>query len=293
MVNKGFIKLPRLITEDSFYFSEPFSKTQAWIDLIMLANYQDTTARIRKVKIVVKRGQVCRSITEFARRWQWSRNKVIRFIDALVDEGRLDVQNWAVVNIYTIRGYEEYQGNGATDETTNRSTSGTTNGATRNPLSTKDMDAITDTGGAEQRTNIQTCTRTPDGARLKKKRKKEEKNQIPLNPLFDERIDYDKTYNSDKRQQELQALDEDHLAFDRFWNLYDKKAGRAKCEKLFNNLSENDWNKIFETLPTYIQSTPDRQYRKHPETYLRNRAWEDELYIKEQKEETLKIIPIL
>ena len=101
------------------------------------------------------------------------------------------------------------------------------------------------------------------------------------------------TYNSDKRQQELQALDEDHLAFDRFWNLYDKKAGRVKCKKLFNNLSENDWNKIFETLPTYIQATPDKQYRKNPETYLRNRAWEDELYVKEQKEETLKINLIL
>ena len=293
MANRGYIKLPRDITESSYYFSEQFTKTQAWIDLLILANYQDTTAHIRGVKIVVKRGQVCRSITEFARRWQWSRNKVIRFIDALVDEGRLDVQNGAVANIYTIRGYEEYQGNGATDEATNRSTSGTTNGATRNPLSTKDMDAITDTGGAEQRTNIQTSNRTPDGARLKKKRKKEEKNQIPLYPLFDGRTDYDKTYNSDKGQQELQALDKDHLAFDRFWNLYDKKVGRAECKKLFNNLSENDWNKIFETLPTYIQATPDKQYRKNPETYLRNRAWEDELYVKEQKEETLKINLIL
>lgn len=101
------------------------------------------------------------------------------------------------------------------------------------------------------------------------------------------------TDNPDKGQQELQVLDEDHLAFDRFWNLYDKKVGRVKCKKLFNNLSENDWNKIFETLPTYIQATPDKQYRKNPETYLRNRAWEDELYVKEQKEETLKIIPIL
>jgi len=277
MVNKGFIKLPRHIIEDSHYFSEPFTRTQAWIDLIILANYQDTTALVRGVKIVVKRGQVCRSITELAKRWKWSRNRVMRFTEGLVDAERLHVQKLPIVNVYTIRDYEEYQGNGATDEATNRSTSGTTDGATRNPLSTKDMDAITDPGGAVQRTNIRTGNRTPDGARLKNKRKKEEKNNIPPNPLFEGRTDYDKTDNSDKGQQELQTLDEDNSSFDRFWNLYDKKVGRAKCEKLFHNLSGNDRNKIFENLPAYIQATPDKQFRKNPEAYLNNRTWEDEI----------------
>ena len=294
MVNKGFIKLPRHIIEDSHYFSEPFTRTQAWIDLIILANYQDTTALVRGVKIVVKRGQVCRSITELAKRWKWSRNRVMRFTEGLVDAERVHVQKSPIVNVYTIRDYEEYQGNGATDEATNRSTSGTIDGATRNPLSTKDMDAITDPGGAVQRTNIRTGNRTPDGARLKNKRKKEEKNNIPPNPLFEGRTDYDKTDNSDKGQQELQTLDEDNSSFDRFWNLYDKKVGRAKCEKLFHNLSGNDRNKIFENLPAYIQATPDKQFRKNPETYLRNSSWEDELIVKEQQEEeTLQINPFL
>jgi len=277
MVNKGFIKLPRHIIEDSHYFSEPFTRTQAWIDLIILANYQDTTALVRGVKIVVKRGQVCRSITELAKRWKWSRNRVMRFTEGLVDAERLHVQKLPIVNVYTIRDYEEYQGNGAANEATNRSTSGTIDGATRNPLSTKDMDAITDPGGAVQRTNIRTGNRTPDGARLKNKRKKEEKNNIPPNPLFEGRTDYDKTDNSDKGQQELQTLDEDNSSFDRFWNLYDKKVGRAKCEKLFHNLSGNDRNKIFENLPAYIQATPDKQFRKNPEAYLNNRTWEDEI----------------
>ena len=201
----------------------------------------------------------------------------MRFTEGLVDAERLHVQKLPIVNVYTIRDYEEYQGNGATDEATNRSTSGTTDGATRNPLSTKDMDAITDPGGAVQRTNIRTGNRTPDAARLKNKRKKEEKNNIPPNPLFEGRTDYDKTDNSDKGQQELQTLDEDNSSFDRFWNLYDKKVGRAKCEKLFHNLSGNDRNKIFENLPAYIQATPDKQFRKNPEAYLNNRTWEDEI----------------
>lgn len=277
MGNKGFIKLPRNIIDESHYYSEPFTRTHAWIDLLLLANYQDTTALVRGVKIVVKRGQVCRSITELAKRWKWSRNRVMRFTEGLVDAERVHVQKSPIVNVYTIRDYEEYQGNGAANEATNRSTSGTIDGATRNPLSTKDMDAITDPGGAVQRTNIRTGNRTPDGARLKNKRKKEEKNNIPPNPLFEGRTDYDKTDNSDKGQQELQTLDEDNSSFDRFWNLYDKKVGRAKCEKLFHNLSGNDRNKIFENLPAYIQATPDKQFRKNPEAYLNNRTWEDEI----------------
>lgn len=294
MGNKGFIKLPRNIIDESHYYSEPFTRTHAWIDLLLLANYQDTTALVRGVKIVVKRGQVCRSITELAKRWKWSRNKVIRFMNELVDASKVTVQNCSVVNIYNIEGYETYQGNRATDGVTNGATDGATNGATRNPLSTKDMDAITDPGGAVQRTNIRTGNRTPDGARLKNKRKKEEKNNIPPNPLFEGRTDNDKTDNSDKGQQELQTLDEDNSSFDRFWNLYDKKVGRAKCEKLFHNLSGNDRNKIFENLPAYIQATHDKQFRKNPETYLRNSSWEDELIVKEQQEEkTLKINPFL
>ena len=92
MGNKGFIKLPRNIIDESHYYSEPFTRTHAWIDLLLLANYQDTTALVRGVKIVVKRGQVCRSITELAKRWKWSRNRVMRFTEGLVDAERVHVQ---------------------------------------------------------------------------------------------------------------------------------------------------------------------------------------------------------
>ena len=34
-----------------------------------------------------------------------------------------------------------------------------------------------------------------------------------------------------------------------------------------------------EHLPHYIKSTPDKQYRKHPATYLNNQGWFDEIVI--------------
>lgn len=66
--------------------------------------------------------------------------------------------------------------------------------------------------------------------------------------------------------------------FDRFWNMYDyKKGDKTKVKKKFLSLSRADREKIFETLPLYVESTPDKQYRKHPQTYLNNRSWEDEI----------------
>lgn len=65
--------------------------------------------------------------------------------------------------------------------------------------------------------------------------------------------------------------------FDDFWNLYDKKTDRAKCEKKWNNLKQEDKEAIMEYLPAYKQSTPDKKYRRNPETFLNNKTWENEI----------------
>lgn len=65
--------------------------------------------------------------------------------------------------------------------------------------------------------------------------------------------------------------------FDDFWCLYDKKKDRKKCAAKFSKLKEKDITKIFETLPAYIRSTPDENYRKNPLTYLNGECWNDEI----------------
>lgn len=65
--------------------------------------------------------------------------------------------------------------------------------------------------------------------------------------------------------------------FEDFWNLYDKKVGKDACYKKWAKLSGVDREKIFTTLPAYIASQPDKKYRKNPETYLNQRAWNDEI----------------
>ncbi len=59
--------------------------------------------------------------------------------------------------------------------------------------------------------------------------------------------------------------------------MYDKKTGKDKCLKVFLKLSDAHKQKIFATLPSYIESTPDVKFRKNPLTYLNGKHWEDEI----------------
>lgn len=65
--------------------------------------------------------------------------------------------------------------------------------------------------------------------------------------------------------------------FDEFWSLYDKKCDKAKCMSLWAKLSPKDKAACMEYIPRYKEAQPDKQFRKHPLTFLRNKSWNDEL----------------
>lgn len=68
------------------------------------------------------------------------------------------------------------------------------------------------------------------------------------------------------------------IPFEEFWNLYDKKVGdKRKVQKKWKKLKESDHEEILNYLPKYIQSQPDKKFRKNPETFLNNESWKDEL----------------
>jgi len=72
--------------------------------------------------------------------------------------------------------------------------------------------------------------------------------------------------------------------FDQFWDMYDKKKARPKCEGLWKKLTGKELELIFNNLPNYVLSTPDKQYRSNPETWLRNKGWNDEVITNERHE---------
>lgn len=72
-----------------------------------------------------------------------------------------------------------------------------------------------------------------------------------------------------------------NIPFADFWNLYDKKIGaKEKCIAKWNKLSDAEREKIISTLPQFIKSISEKKFQPHPETYLNQKRWNDEIDLK-------------
>src|SRR5690554_3334010 len=114
MRGSGWISIHRKITDNPLYFSEPFTRMQAWIDLLIIANHKENFFYVRGNRVVVKRGDVGHSQQQLSLRWKWSRGKVIRFLGELEREGMIVQQKSRLITIISIVNYGMYQSNGTT-----------------------------------------------------------------------------------------------------------------------------------------------------------------------------------
>jgi len=108
-MSEGWIKLHRQITDNSMWLSEPFTKAQAWVDLILIANHKPSYFFVRGNRIDVDRGQLAWSREKIATRWQWSRKKIDGFLKMLEKEQQITQQKSPIINKISISNYETYQ----------------------------------------------------------------------------------------------------------------------------------------------------------------------------------------
>lgn len=68
-----------------------------------------------------------------------------------------------------------------------------------------------------------------------------------------------------------------NISFDVFWDLYDHKTGsKEKAKKKWESLSDSVREKIIDHLPIFKKRHPEKEFRKHPQTYLNQKVWEAE-----------------
>lgn len=72
--------------------------------------------------------------------------------------------------------------------------------------------------------------------------------------------------------------------FDFFWDSYNKKIDRTKCEKVWNKLTESEIGKIIESVVDYVKVNSEVQFRKNPLTYLNGKCFNDEISDYSKKE---------
>ena len=75
------------------------------------------------------------------------------------------------------------------------------------------------------------------------------------------------------QEQQFEKID-----FEIVWDLYDKKKGdKDKLKIRWDKLSFTIQQLIIEHIPKYKKEQPDKQFRKHFETYLNNKSYNDEI----------------
>ena len=83
MHDGGYVKIYRKLFYSPLWNIKPFSKGQAWIDLIMSANFKDTEILFGNQIIKVERGSFITSEVKLMERWGWSKSKVRAFLNNL------------------------------------------------------------------------------------------------------------------------------------------------------------------------------------------------------------------
>jgi hypothetical protein len=116
----GWIKIYRKITENPLYFSEPFNRSMAWIDMILLTNHSDNYFFKRGIRVDVKAGQIGYDLDTLAKRWQWSRGKVERFLKMLENDNQIIRQKTNVTTLISVVNYKEYQSDSKAESKPNR-----------------------------------------------------------------------------------------------------------------------------------------------------------------------------
>lgn len=114
---EGWIKLHRAIQEHWLWDDEPFTRGQAFIDLLLMVNHKDKKIMFNGELIEVKKGSKITSLRQLSDRWKWSTNKVKKYLEQLQKDGMINYKSDNKKTLLTIENYGVYQGRGNTEET--------------------------------------------------------------------------------------------------------------------------------------------------------------------------------
>lgn len=108
-MKQGWISVHRQLREHWLWDDKPFSKGQAWIDLLMLASHTDNKFLLGNELVEVKAGSFITSIEKLRKKWGWSNTKVVSFLKLLENDGMITKKSDTKKTAITIENYSFYQ----------------------------------------------------------------------------------------------------------------------------------------------------------------------------------------
>ena len=135
MATDGYILLFKQIQDNWLWSDKPFAKGQAWIDLLLMANFADGEMVSKGTLVEIKRGQVFRTVKFLSDRWGWGIKKTKLFLKLLETQKMVTLEGLPNGTRITIEKYDDFQlaglSNGLTDAH-QRDYAGTTQGLQKN-----------------------------------------------------------------------------------------------------------------------------------------------------------------
>lgn len=150
-MGKGYVLINRQIEDNWIWTEKPFSRGQAWIDLILMANYKDTTVCIKGHVFEIKRGQLLRSLDFLSERWGWSRKKIRTFLCQLEGHAMGHAKGTPQGTLITIENYTFWQTLGHESG----HAEGTPKGPTRVHVQLKDKEYLKENNKGRPRPSLQ------------------------------------------------------------------------------------------------------------------------------------------
>jgi Fe-S cluster biosynthesis and repair protein YggX len=105
----GWVKVHRDIQNCWIWEDKPFSRGQAFIDLILMVNHEDKKIMFNGSLIDIKRGSGITSLRKLGDNWGWSSKKVKHFLEQLQSDKMLSYKSDSKKTLVTIENYSLYQ----------------------------------------------------------------------------------------------------------------------------------------------------------------------------------------
>ena len=232
MNDNGWIKIRKSIYNHWLWENAEYLKW--WIDLLLMANWEDDKKLVGKQLVEVKRGQLIASMSFLMNRWGRSRKMIEHFLNLLYKEQMISKDVKHNISLITISNYDKHQAN---DKEMGKAQKGASKGAHNGAHLENDLityksetysDSESDSGahlGAYQGAEVGAHLGAYQGATIKEY--KESKNNISsLNSeLCNESKDSLRCISARARENEVEALDyevvdRDNIPWKKIQNMY-------------------------------------------------------------------------
>jgi hypothetical protein len=126
----GWIGLYRSILTHWIYPKDRiFTKYEAWIDLLLMVNFEEKKVFIGEDIFDCKRGEIITSQLKLMKRWKWSKSKLLKFFSVLENDKMCAIKSdnkKTAINICNYINYQDFKNISKNKKTTKKTVDDTT-----------------------------------------------------------------------------------------------------------------------------------------------------------------------